>query len=427
MAELNAKAVQYTDGVNQTGVTIKPDAYYDKMLLTMLRQMDFKYAKYAVEKTLPKNFGDTINWRRFNKLNKTDITALTEGVTPEGLTVSGSSVTATIAQYGDVMYFTDLVDLQQLDNIRREYTVELGYLAQEVLDTIVRDVLVAEGSTYFRGNAASLAALDSDDAKPLIDDFRKIVLGMKKSFIKGNRKANGKYVVLVDPAIMAALFNEDRVQKFMEYGRTNEMFKDGMVVDMFGLRFEEVLNAPYVEGTGDDSLATAYDSIVIADEAYAITKLEGSGVKVITKGLGSAGVEDPLDQRQSIGYKINGFSAKVLNPEAVVNYWSIPAFDDLVEKPNPTDWDNENIVEPNFVLGDGYFLLTLAPATSDADALDSVSSPYIVTDGTETYADLLDRNGLVGTAVLSTSADGTGVITQSGKPTAAAKIYISVA
>jgi hypothetical protein len=48
-------------------------------------------------------------------------------------------------------------------------------------------------------------------------------------------------------------------------------------------------------------------------------------VRVITKGLGSAGVEDPLDQRQSIGYKITGFSAKVLRPESVVNYWSNPA------------------------------------------------------------------------------------------------------
>ena len=147
-------AIQYS-GTNQgqTGVVgsgkmiLKPDAYYDKLLLQMLRQMEFKYSKYAIEKTLPRNFGDTINWRRFNKLSKTSIVALTEGVTPDGLSVSGSSVTATIAQYGDVLYFTDLVELQQLDRVKQEYTIELGHLAQEVLDIIVRDVLVAEGST----------------------------------------------------------------------------------------------------------------------------------------------------------------------------------------------------------------------------------------------------------------------------------------
>ena len=103
----------------------------------------------------------------------------------------------------------------------------------------------------------------------------------------------------------------------MNFGQNNAPLMDGMIVDLFGIRFEEVLNAPVI--------GNAHDSIILADEAYAITKLQGEGnVRVITKGLGSAGVDDPLDQRQSIGYKITGFSAKVLRPESVVNYWSKP-------------------------------------------------------------------------------------------------------
>jgi N4-gp56 family major capsid protein len=332
MASLNAKAVQYTGGVNQSGsYALKPDAYYDRLLLKMLRQLEFHYSKYAVEKSLPKNFGDTINWRRFNKLAVTK-RPLVEGETPEGQTVSGSSVTAVIAQYGNVMYFTDIVDLQQLDKIRQEYTVELGFQAKESLDEIVRDVLVAEGSAAFAhaggseglGTNSAVSALAAADI-PRIDDFRKIVLGMKKSFISGNRKASGKYVALVDPSVMAQLFEDQKVQDFMDFGKTNAMFSDGMVVDMFGIRFEEVLNAPTsTETTGN---VDAYSSIIIGEEAYAITKLEGAGLKVITKGLGSAGVEDPLDQRQSIGWKISGFGARVLQPLAVVNYWSVPSFE----------------------------------------------------------------------------------------------------
>ena len=332
MASLNAKAVQYAGGVNQSGsYALKPDAYYDRLLLKMLRQLEFHYSKYAVEKSLPKNFGDTINWRRFNKLAVTK-KPLVEGETPEGQTVSGSSVTAVIAQYGNVMYFTDIVDLQQLDKIRQEYTVELGFQAKESLDEIVRDVLVAEGSAAFAhaggseglGTNSSVGALAAADI-PRIDDFRKIVLGMKKEFIGGNRKAGGKYVALVDPSVMAQLFEDDKVEKFMNFGRTNAMFSDGMIVDMFGLRFEEVLNAPMSnETTGS---VEAYSSIVIGEEAYAITKLEGAGLKVISKGLGSSGVEDPLDQRQSIGWKISGFGAKVLEPKAIVNYWSVPSFE----------------------------------------------------------------------------------------------------
>lgn len=308
---------------NQAGVRIKPDAFYDMMLLKMLRQMEFHYAKYAIQKTLPRNFGDTINWRRFKKLEIADnLGLLTEGVTPEGKTgISGEQITAVIQQYGEVMYFTDLVDLQQLDDVRREYTIELGYIAQETLDLIVRNTLVAEGSVFFATGTSiddvSEAALNSNAARPKIDDFRKIVLGFKKDFVTGVRGAANRYVALISPEVMFALFDDERMVQYMNFGQTNAPLMDGMVIDMFGIRFEEVLNAPV--------LGKAHDSIVLADEAYAITKLQGEGnVRVITKGLGSAGVDDPLDQRQSIGYKITGFSAKVLRPESVVNYWSNP-------------------------------------------------------------------------------------------------------
>jgi N4-gp56 family major capsid protein len=326
--ELNVKTVQYgsnfdANGVstvnNQGGVRIKPDAYYDMMLLKMLRQMEFHYAKYAIQKTLPKNFGDTINWRRFKKLEvSSTLGLLTEGVTPpakDGIT--GEQITAVIKQYGEVMYFTDLVDLQQLDDVRREYTIELGYIAQETLDLIVRNTLVNEGSVYFAGGKTSLAALDGAEDRPKIDDFRKIVLGFKKDFVTGVRGAANKYIALISPEVMYALFDDQRMLQYMQFGQTNAPLMDGVAIDMFGIRFEEVLNAPVI--------GNAHDSIVLADEAYAITKLAGEGnVRVITKGLGSAGVEDPLDQRQSIGYKITGFSAKVLRPESVVNYWSNP-------------------------------------------------------------------------------------------------------
>jgi len=295
--------------------TIKPDAYYDMMLLKMLRQMEFHYSKYAIQKSLPRNYGETINWRRFKKL---DVAAnrglLNEGETPDGKTgIKGEEITAVIRQYGEVMYFTDLVDLQQLDDVRREYTIELGYIAQETLDLIVRDVLVNEGSVYFAGGASTI----EDAAHPKIDDFRRIVLGFKKDFVKGVRGAANRYVALISPEVMFALFDDERMMQYMSFGQTNAPLADGVAIDMFGIRFEEVLNAPVVGGI--------HDSIVLADEAYAITKLSGEGnVRVITKGLGSAGVSDPLDQRQSIGYKITGFSAKVLRSESVVNYWSNP-------------------------------------------------------------------------------------------------------
>lgn len=310
--------------INYDGAELKPDAYFDRMLLKMLRQLDFHYMKYATEKSLPKNFADTINWRRFIKLSP-NIDPLQEARTPEGRLIRGTSLTATIAQYGDVIYFSDLVDVMQLDDVKKEYTVELGYLAKETLDIIVRNTLVAEGSVYFANEQDDLDDYaDDDDYRVSVDDIRKITIGMKRAHLSGSRKAAGKYVALVSPEVMYDLFDDDRMENYMEWGRTNKPFSDGMMVEMFGIRFEEVLNAPVI--TEEDGAFEIHDVIVIGEEGYAVTKLEGAGIKIITKGLGSAGVDDPLDQRQSIGWKITGFGAKVLNQESVVNYWVVPSF-----------------------------------------------------------------------------------------------------
>ena len=172
------------------------------------------------------------------------------------------------------------------------------------------------------------------------------------------------------------------------------MFGSGMIVDMFGIHFEEVLNAPFVNDTGTGSNLVAYDSIVIGDEAYAITKLEGSGIRVISKGLGSAGVEDPLDQRQSIGYKINGFGAKVLNAESVVNYWSVPQFEDVDFQANPTAWENKNTAVEN---PQGNIFVTFKAITGNSS----------VTMGSTTTVEVLRKQSLAQALLGSSLAPAT--------------------
>lgn len=302
---------------------LKPDAFYDKLLLTMLRQTDFKHRMFAKKKRLPKNYGDTINFRRFAKLSP-NTTALTEGVTPDGQAVSGASITATVKQYGDVMFFTDRVSNEQLDDVITEYTVELGYQARESLDIIARDAMLAGASVFYAGEGAS-ATIDTLTATevPTIDEFRKIALAMKKDHIKPVR-GTGKYIALVSPSVMFDLMDDEKLTKFMQYGQTNAPMKDGMVADMYDIRFIEVLNAK-VEENEAATPVDVHHSIVLGDEAYGDVELEANGnVKIIKKGLGSAGTADALDQRQSVGWKVNGYACKVLTPLAVYDYMSVP-------------------------------------------------------------------------------------------------------
>lgn len=64
---------------------------------------------------------------------------------------------------------------------------------------------------------------------------------------------------------------------------------------------------------------------VLGKDALVRTGIKGqSDAQMIVKGLGSSGVNDPLNQRQSIGFKINSVGFGNARAEAVVAYYCVP-------------------------------------------------------------------------------------------------------
>jgi hypothetical protein len=78
--------------------------------------------------------------------------------------------------------------------------------------------------------------------------------------------------------------------------------------------------------TGADYIEfKAQHVLVIGKDALVRTGLSGEGqAKMYVKAKGSAGVLDPIDQRQSIGFKINSVGFGTTRLEAVVDYVCVP-------------------------------------------------------------------------------------------------------
>ena len=71
--------------------------------------------------------------------------------------------------------------------------------------------------------------------------------------------------------------------------------------------------------------------LVVGKDALTRTGLTGEGgTKMYVKQKGSAGVLDPIDQRQSIGFKINSVGFGSTRNEAIVDYMCIPSTANLV-------------------------------------------------------------------------------------------------
>ena len=71
--------------------------------------------------------------------------------------------------------------------------------------------------------------------------------------------------------------------------------------------------------------------LVLGKDALIRTGISGEdSAKMYTKGLGSSGVLDPIDQRQSIGFKINDVGFGSARLEAIVDYICVPSMTNLI-------------------------------------------------------------------------------------------------
>lgn len=91
------------------------------------------------------------------------------------------------------------------------------------------------------------------------------------------------------------------------------------------------IDALVYDGHDDWTELKVHHILVVGKDALTRTGLTGEGgTRMYVKQKGSAGVLDPIDQRQSIGFKINSVGFGSTRNEAIVDYMCIPSTANLV-------------------------------------------------------------------------------------------------
>lgn len=134
--------------------------------------------------------------------------------------------------------------------------------------------------------------------------------------------------------------------------------------------------------------------ILFGDEAMVKINMEGlsDAPQIIIKELGSSGVADPLNQRQSIGYRVDGFGLAIKRPEAICITYSIPenaefaALTSAYYQGQPIPLFNEASANDanRFVEGTGYYDdVYMQNLRVDAiNAAPGQITPHVIVDGT---------------------------------------------
>ena len=242
---------------NTTGNDLAPEmkVFYSDTLIDMA-EPELVHDQFGQKHPIPKNGGKTIEFRKFDSLPKAT-TPLTEGVTPVGNKLNVTTVTATVAQYGDYIEMSDMLLLTAIDNNLVEATKLLGSQAGRTLDTITREVLnggtnvmYANGKTR-RGSLAggSDTAANNDVLRVL--DVKKAVRALK---VQNARKINGAYAAIIHPDCAFDLTNDPEWKYPHQYADTKEIY-EGEIGMIAGVRFVETTEAkifaegaPFAEG-----------------------------------------------------------------------------------------------------------------------------------------------------------------------------------
>lgn len=277
-------------------LTAEQKTFYDRTLLSRLLP-NLTFLKYGQKRPMPKNEGDTINFRRFNSLD-VPAASLTEGVTPDGDNLSITAVTATVAQEGNWVRLSDKISMVGIDPVLTESAALMGENAAKTLETRCADVIFKGTSQQFAGGAASAAAIAAGKVVNS-EEIKKAVRTLRNNNAKPLE--GGYYIGFCDPSVAYDLQNDSLWQDISKYNGAENIMK-GEIGRIHGVRFILTTMCPTDATTA--TAGTLHKTLIVGKDAYGVVDVNGaSKPEIIIKPTGSAGTEDPLNQRASVGWK----------------------------------------------------------------------------------------------------------------------------
>ena len=296
------------------------NSFYSRDLLIRAQPL-LVHNKFGMIKDIPQNNSDVIKFRRYANLTAAT-TPLVEGVTPAGSQLSKTDITATLNWYGDFVTLTDKLTMETEDPVRLEANEVLADQAGDTLDQIVRDILVAGTSVIYSGTSNTqndhVAAGDVITSAN-VDSAEETLKANKARYMTSFVDATtGISTVPLPPCFIGIChtYTTKTIRAFTGFVKV-ELYAqptarmEGEFGKYGNTRFIETVNAKVLTGAGTSTI-DLYVTLIIAKYAYGVTRMSGRAMQNIVKPLGSAGTADPLDQRETSGWKA-GLTAVILN------------------------------------------------------------------------------------------------------------------
>ncbi len=282
--------------------------FLEKRFLERLEK-ELHLVPLGMPKTHGPNQGLDVKFNRFD-VPVANVVALTDGVSPDGTTLTSATVTATLEQFGDFVSVSDQLQMVAINDTMKDAADLLSYKAALSLDTLARNELSANGTQRFADSAnnASIADVEAGSDTIRSDELRELLRSFRVNDVPPY--ADGNYRGVIHPLMEFDLLSESAANTFiiLASNTSNAVQETGEIGVAYGIKLLRSSNI-----SADAVSTNTYANIFLGRNAFGTIWLTKSNVEMIVHPAGDAGSEDPLNQRSTVGYKF-WYTAKVLEP-----------------------------------------------------------------------------------------------------------------
>ncbi len=315
LLRLNLQLFATTMTTETGSLSAEMKTFYEKRLLDQAEPL-LVHNQFGDKYPIPAGSGKKIEFRKYSALPKA-LTALTEGVTPAGNSLTVTTVEGTVKQYGDWIQLSDMLQMTAIDNNVVQATKLLSSQAGRTLDTVTREVLAGGTNVIYAPKVVDGAETEVISRSTLTPEcvLTPFVVMRAAATLEAMNtpKIDGSYVLITHPYCRETLQESPGWVDVVKYKEGNNTFSGeiGKIGDVRVVTTSEakVINdssCPVVEST---TYYSVFTSLLLGANAYGVTMLENGGLQHIVKQLGYG--EDPLNQRSSCGWKATSVAVRL--------------------------------------------------------------------------------------------------------------------
>jgi len=258
-----------------------------------------------VKSTNQSHPGSAVQFNIYNDLAQAT-SALTETSDVTAVALGDSTVTVTLAEYGNAVTTTAKLRGTSFLNVDADAANIIGYNMANSIDKVVQDVLVGGSNVSYGGDATSTAELAAGDTitASLIRQSVAALRGDSAPTMEG-----GVYVGFIHPDVSYDLREDTAVTDVIQYQIRQDGFgvRMGSIGTFGGVDFIET---PRIDFTADGGASTvdAYNTVICGKQALAKAHSRGEGFGEMPSVVFGP-VTDSLRRFQTVGwYHLVGYN-----------------------------------------------------------------------------------------------------------------------